>query len=126
MVTTSRGMPVHPKRIAAASRRRDACERPFLTDNEILSADGQEPNPREPRSPRPPAGGTNPERVLAEIRRHTNGQTVPRIAQALDLDEDGVRSAINRLRDPRGWPIWNDGELRFWLDEDALGPTSRA
>jgi hypothetical protein len=32
------------------------------------------------------------------------------------MDEKGVRTAIDRLREPGGWPIWNDRELRFVLD----------
>lgn len=88
MVITSKGMPVHPKRIAAASRRREAGERPFLSDNEMLSADGQELNRLDTRMPRLPSDGTDPQRVLAEIRRHANGQTASRIARALDLEED--------------------------------------
>lgn len=119
MMITAKEKRVDRKRIDAARGRREQGKRPFVSDNEILTKAGLEPNELPPLKPVPPERGTDERRVLSAICQCPNGDTVAHLALTFGMDEKKVRTAIDRLRNPGGWPIWNDNQFRFWLDENG-------
>jgi biotin operon repressor len=114
MPLTRRQIPGYHKRLSAARHRRRMLARPFLWDNAVLAEGADGPNRFDPVRPRRPGAKTAAARVLLAIAARP--RTASQLAAALGLDESQVRSAINALRTPRGWPIENDGEGRFCLD----------
>lgn len=114
MPATRRQIHGYHKRLSAARRRRKALARPFLWDNAVLAEEAEGPNRFDPVRPRRPGAKTAAARVLLAIAERP--RSASQLADALGLDQSQVRSAIDALRTPRGWPIENDGQGRFCLD----------
>lgn len=106
-------IPGYHKRLGAARRRRKAMARPYLWDNAVLAEEAEGPNRFDPLRPRRPGATSAAARVLLSIAERP--RTASQLATVLGLDPRQVRSAIDRLRTPYGWPIEND-EGRFRLD----------
>ncbi len=58
------------------------------------------------------------ERVLALLREHNEGRTVPEITKALGMPESSVRTVLTTLS--RSHPVSNEGTNYFLVDRWAL------